>query len=86
MKTYTLEEAEKMTLPSLFAAAEGEDTVLVKDGEREFVVWKHGATAPDQWIPPPGYFSNIYSKEDIEWENKLAVDSVQELDTDFDSP
>jgi hypothetical protein len=80
MKTYTLEEATKLTLPALFDVVQGEGTVFVKDGDREVVVRFSNESGPAQWIPPVGYYADIYTPEDIADDNRLAAASVVMLD------
>ncbi len=79
---YTLSNA-KTYLGRLVAKASRGEAVYIVKGQRRFVLQEIPEIEP---IPmrPPGYFANVYSKAEIQEDNRLAKVSVVSAPKDLE--
>ena len=80
--TYNLSNA-KTYLGRLVEKAEKGEQVFIVRGHRRFILQEVPSIDPIP-IPPPGYYANCYTKEEIEEDNRLAKASVVRAPKDLE--
>jgi len=80
--TYNLSKAKTYLGRLVEKAGKGEQVFIVR-GHRRFILQEVPSIEPIP-IPPPGYYANCYTREEIEEDNRLAKASVVRAPKDLE--